>query len=115
GVIVNISSGAPYRGSMRATAYMASKLGIVGLTRGMARELAPHGIRVNAVAPGVTNTAMPRLGNTEAALAAFGRSILTVRSAEPADIADVVVSLATDAARYVVGQLIHVNGGDYHG
>ena len=64
GVIINLASGAPYRGGLRATAYMASKLGIVGLTRGMARELAPHRIRVNAVAPGVTNTAMPRLGNT---------------------------------------------------
>ena len=115
GVIVNISSGAPYRGSMRATAYMASKLGIVGLTRGMSRELAPYGIRVNAVAPGVTNTAMPRLGNTEEALAALGRSNPTGRLAEPEDIADVVVFLATEAARHVVGQLIHVNGGDYHG
>src|SRR5215510_275436 len=115
GVIVNISSGAPYRGSMRATAYMASKLGIVGLTRGMARELAPYGIRVNAVAPGVTNTGMPRLGNTEEALAALGRSNPTGRLAEPEDIADVVVFLATEAARHVVGQLIHVNGGDYHG
>ena len=115
GVIVNISSGAPYRGSMRATAYMASKLGIVGLTRGMARELAPHGIRVNAIAPGVTNTAMPRLGNTEEALVAIGRTNPSGRLAEPNDIADVVVFLATDAARFVVGQLIHVNGGDYHG
>jgi 3-oxoacyl-[acyl-carrier protein] reductase len=115
GVIVNLSSGAPYRGSMRATAYMASKLGIVGLTRGMARELAPHGIRVNVVAPGITNTAMPRLGNTEEALAALGRANPSGRLAEPDDIADVIVFLATDAARYVVGQLIHVNGGDYHG
>jgi NAD(P)-dependent dehydrogenase (short-subunit alcohol dehydrogenase family) len=115
GVIINLSSGAPYRGSMRATAYMASKLGIVGLTRGMARELAPRGIRVNAVAPGITNTAMPRLGNTEDALAALGRANPTGRLAEPADIADVVVFLATDEARYIVGQLIHVNGGDYHG
>src|SRR6267378_4331175 len=102
GTIVNISSGAPYRGSMRATAYMASKLGIVGLTRGMARELTPHGIRVNAVAPGVTNTAMPRGGNTEDALMALGRANPTGRLAEPEDIADVVVFLATDAARYVV-------------
>ena len=115
GAIINLSSGAPYRGSMRATAYMASKLGIVGLTRGMARELAPHGIRVNAVAPGITNTAMPRLGNSEEALAALGRANPTGRLAEPDDIAEVVVFLATDAARYVVGQLIHVNGGDYHG
>ena len=115
GTIVNLSSGAPYRGSMRATAYMASKLGIVGLTRGMARELAPHGIRVNAVAPGITNTAMPRLGNTEEALAALARANPTGRLGEPEDIADVVVFLATDDARYLVGQLIHVNGGDYHG
>jgi 3-oxoacyl-[acyl-carrier protein] reductase len=115
GAIINLSSGAPYRGSMRATAYMASKLGIVGLTRGMARELAPHGIRVNAVAPGITNTAMPRLGNTEEALAALAKSNPTGRLAEPDDIADVVVFLATDDARHVVGQLVHVNGGDYHG
>ena len=115
GVIINLSSGAPFRGSMRATAYMASKLGIVGLTRGMARELAPHGIRVNAVAPGITNTATPRFGNTEEALAALARANPTGRLAEPDDIADVVVFLATDAARHMVGQLLHVNGGDFHG
>jgi NAD(P)-dependent dehydrogenase (short-subunit alcohol dehydrogenase family) len=115
GVIVNLSSGAPYRGGVRSTAYMASKLGIVGLTRGMSRELAPHRIRVNAVAPGVTNTAMPRLGNTEEELAALARSNPTGRLAEPEDIADVIVFLATDDARHLIGQLIHVNGGDYHG
>ena len=115
GVIVNLSSGAPYRGGTRSTAYMASKLGIVGLTRGMARELAPHRIRVNAIAPGVTNTAMPRLGNTEEALAAMARNSPTGRLAEVEDIADVIVFLATDDARHVIGQLIHVNGGEYHG
>jgi NAD(P)-dependent dehydrogenase (short-subunit alcohol dehydrogenase family) len=115
GAIINLASGAPYRGSMRATAYMASKLGIVGLTRGMARELAPHGIRVNAIAPGIVNTAMPRLGNTEDALAALGRANPSGRLADPDDIADVVVFLATNAARYLVGQVVHVNGGDYHG
>ena len=113
GVIINLASGAPYRGSLRATAYMASKLGIVGLTRGMARELAPHGIRVNAVAPGVTNTAMPRLGNTEEGLAELARHMPTGRIAEPEDIADAIVFLATDDARHIIGQLIHVNGGDY--
>jgi len=113
GVIINLASGAPYRGSLRATAYMASKLGIVGLTRGMARELAPHRIRVNAVAPGVTNTAMPRLGNTEEGLAELAQRMPTGRIAEPEDIADVIVFLATDEARHIIGQLVHVNGGDY--
>lgn len=113
GVVINLASGAPYRGSLRATAYMASKLGIVGLTRGMARELAPYRIRVNAIAPGVTNTAMPRLGNTEEGLAALARQMPTGRIAEPEDIADVIVFLATDDARHIIGQLIHVNGGDY--
>lgn len=113
GVVINLASGAPYRGSLRATAYMASKLGIVGLTRGMARELAPYRIRVNAVAPGVTNTAMPRLGNTEEGLAQLARQLPVGRLAEPEDIADVIVFLATDDARHIIGQLIHVNGGDY--
>ncbi len=113
GVVINLASGAPYRGSMRSTAYMASKLGIVGLTRGMARDLTSHGIRVNAVAPGVTNTAMPRLGNTEAQLAELAQRLPTGELAEPEDIADVIVFLATDDARHLIGQLIHVNGGDY--
>ncbi len=113
GVVINLASGAPYRGSFRSTAYMASKLGIVGLTRGMARDLTPHGIRVNAVAPGVTNTAMPRLGNTEAQLAELAQRLPTGALAEPEDIADVIVFLATNDARHLIGQLIHVNGGDY--
>ena len=95
--------------------YAASTGALLAFARSLAAELAPHGIRVNAVAPGVTNTAMPRLGNTEEALMALGRNNPSGRLAEPDDIADVVVFLATDAARYVVGQLIHVNGGDYHG
>lgn len=113
GVIINLASGAPYRGSVRSTAYMASKLGIVGLTRGMARDLTPHRIRVNAVAPGVTNTAMPRLGHTEAQLAELAQRLPTGQLAEPEDIADVIVFLATDEARHIIGQLMHVNGGDY--
>jgi len=113
GVVINLASGAPYRGSFRSTAYMASKLGIVGLTRGMARDLTPHRIRVNAVAPGVTNTAMPRLGNTEEQLAELAQRLPTGALAEPEDIADVIVFLATDDARHLIGQLIHVNGGDY--
>src|SRR4029077_8818042 len=100
GTIINISSGAPYRGSLRATAYMASKLGIVGLTRGMARGLSPLASRVTAVAPGITNAAMPRLGNTEEGLAALAKANPLGRLAEPADIADVIVFLGTAAPRF---------------
>jgi NAD(P)-dependent dehydrogenase (short-subunit alcohol dehydrogenase family) len=113
GVVINLTSGAPYRGSMRSTAYMASKLGIVGLTRGMTRDLTPYGIRVNAVAPGVTNTAMPRLGNTEEQLQNLAQQLPTGQLAEPDDIADVIVFLSTHDARHIMGQIIHVNGGSY--
>lgn len=112
GVVISLVSGAPYHGSFRSTAYMASKLGIAGLTRGMARELTPPRIRGHAVAPGVPNTAMPRPGNTEARLATLAQRLPTGALAEPEDIADVIVFLATDDARHLIGQLIHVNGGD---
>jgi NAD(P)-dependent dehydrogenase (short-subunit alcohol dehydrogenase family) len=115
GSIINLSSVAVSFGITNASVYTSIKGAIDAFTRQQAVELAPHGIRVNAVAPGITNTAMPRLGNTEEALAAFARNNPTGRLAEPDDIADVVVFLATDDARYVVGQLVHVNGGDYHG
>jgi NAD(P)-dependent dehydrogenase (short-subunit alcohol dehydrogenase family) len=75
--------------------------------------LTSYGIRVNAVAPGVTNTAMPRLGNTEEQLSEMAQRMPTGRLAEPDDIADAIVFLATDDARHIIGQLIHVNGGDY--
>ena len=113
GVIVNFTSGAPYRGSRNASHYQASKLGVVGLTRGMATELGPRGIRVNAVAPGITDTAMPRLGNSEEALQAMGRALPLGRLAQPEDIADAVAFLVSDAARHITGQVLHINGGDY--
>jgi NAD(P)-dependent dehydrogenase (short-subunit alcohol dehydrogenase family) len=56
---------------------------------------------------------MPRLGNTEEGLAELARQLPVGRLAEPEDIADVIVFLATDDARHIIGQLIHVNGGDY--
>jgi len=79
----------------------------------MALELAPHGIRVNAVAPGTTDTAQPRYGNTEAELAELARKIPIGRMATPEEIADVIVFLASDAARYMTGQILNANGGSY--
>jgi NAD(P)-dependent dehydrogenase (short-subunit alcohol dehydrogenase family) len=112
GAIVNLSSQAQ-RGAVRGVHYSTSKAGVIGMTRAMALELAPHGIRVNAVAPGTTDTAQPRYGNTEEELAALARRIPIGRMATPDEIADVIVFLASDDARYVTGQVLNANGGSY--
>jgi len=112
GAIVNLASMA-IRGAVRGTHYSASKGGVVAMTRAMALELAPHGIRVNAIAPGLTDTAQPRYGNTEEEIAAMSSAVPLGRMARPGDIADVAVFLASDEARHITGQTIHVNGGQY--
>jgi 3-oxoacyl-[acyl-carrier protein] reductase len=112
GAIVNISSSA-IRGDARGVHYSASKAGVLGMTRAMALALAPHGIRVNAIAPGLTDTAQPRYGNTEEQIAARAREIPLGRMAQPDEIARVVVFLASEAAGWITGELIHVNGGLY--
>jgi len=112
GAIVNISSSA-IRGDARGVHYSASKAGVLGLTRAMALALAPHRIRVNAIAPGLTNTAQPRYGNSEEQIAARAREIPLGRMAEPEEIARVAVFLASDDAGWMTGELVHVNGGAY--
>ena len=112
GAIVNISSSA-VRGDARGVHYSASKAGVVGLTRAMALALAPHRIRVNAIAPGLTDTQQPRYGNTEDQLAVRAREIPLGRMAQPEEIARVAVFLATSDACWITGELIHVNGGFY--
>ena len=113
GSIVNISSGAALRGSPRGVHYAASKGGVLSLTRAMALELAPHRIRVNAIAPGLTDTAQPRYGSSEAEIAEMARAIPLGRMAQPDDIARAAVFLASDDAGFVTGQTLHVNGGSY--
>jgi NAD(P)-dependent dehydrogenase (short-subunit alcohol dehydrogenase family) len=112
GSIINLASQA-VRGAVRGVHYSASKGGVVAMTRAMALELAPHGIRVNAIAPGLTDTAQPRGGHSEAELADLGRAVPLGRMARPDDIASVAVFLAGDDARFVTGQTVHVNGGSY--
>ena len=112
GSIINMASQA-IRGAVRGVHYSASKGGVVAMTRATALELAPHGIRVTAIAPGLTDTAQPRYGNNEDELAAMARAVPLGRMAQPDDIAAVAVFLASDDARHVTGQTVHVNGGSY--
>jgi 3-oxoacyl-[acyl-carrier protein] reductase len=115
GAIVNLSSVA-MRGTPLGVHYAASKAGVVGLTRAMALALAPHRIRVNAIAPGLTDTAQPRYGNSEAELVELGRQIpLEGRMARPEEIARVAVFLASQESGWITGQTIHVNGGAFMG
>jgi len=112
GSVINMASQA-IRGAVRGVHYSASKGGVVAMTRAMALELAPHGIRVNAIAPGLTDTAQPRYGNTEDELAVMASAVPLGHMAQPEDIARVAVFLASDDAGHMTGQTVHVNGGSF--
>ena len=110
GSIVNVSSVVGARGLRGLAAYGASKAGINGLTVQLATEFAPHGIRVNCVAPGATNVERnladdPRYADVWAPLIPLGRI------AEPSDIVGPTVFLASDESAYVIGQVLYVDGG----
>jgi NAD(P)-dependent dehydrogenase (short-subunit alcohol dehydrogenase family) len=111
GSIVSLASSAIFGASPRGVHYAASKGGVVSLTRAMATELAPHRIRVNAIAPGLTDTAQPRYGMTEEELAARGAAMPLGRLGQPEDIANVAVFLASDRSAFMTGQVVHANGG----
>jgi len=113
GSVTNISSQA-IRGAVRGVHYSASKGGVVSMTRAMALELAPHNIRVNAIAPGTTDTIQPRYGNSEAELIEMARTIpLGGKMLSPDQIARTAVFLASEDANAITGQVVHVNGGSY--
>lgn len=111
GTIINFSSGAAWYGSPRGVHYVTAKAGVVGMTRALALELAPHQIRVNAIAPGLTDTAQPRFGMSEQEIEAAGKNVPLGRIAVADDIANMAVFLASDAASHCTGQTFHVNGG----
>jgi NAD(P)-dependent dehydrogenase (short-subunit alcohol dehydrogenase family) len=112
GSIINIASVAA-SGSVNGAHYAASKGGVISLTRGMALELAAYGIRVNAIAPGLVDTAQPRYGMTEEEIAASGASSPIGRVGSPTEIATVAVFLASDMSSYMTGEVVQANGGAY--
>jgi 3-oxoacyl-[acyl-carrier protein] reductase len=112
GVIVNVSSAAARNGGgLGATAYAASKGSMSVMTKGMAKEFGPHGIRVNAVSPGVIDTDYHRNFSSAAVLEGVIKATPLGRLGTSDEVADVVVFLCSEAARFIQGQVIEVNGG----
>jgi 3-oxoacyl-[acyl-carrier protein] reductase len=113
GVIVNISSIAGRAFGLKdRAAYVASKMGLIGLTREAARELAAYNIRVNAVCPGVIETEMTAALRQDAAMMArWLADIPQGRLGQPGDVASLVLFLCSGAAAYLTGQAINVDGG----
>ena len=111
GAIVNIASRLGQAGVPQTAAYSAAKAGLIGLTRSLAREFGPHGIRVNAVAPGFIVTEMTAdLAESEAGRQRL-RDIPLGRFGTPNEVAEAVIFLLTDAASLFVGQTLNPNGG----
>jgi 3-oxoacyl-[acyl-carrier protein] reductase len=112
GAIINVASIAGRTGGgPGAGAYSVAKAGLITFTKSLAKELAPHGIRVNAVSPGVIDTPFHQVFSTPEMIRNFVSTIPLGRVGKPSECATVIAFLASDAASYVVGETIEINGG----
>lgn len=111
GHIINVSSAVFTLAPTDMSVYVTAKGGIAGLTRELAVELGPHGVRVNAVAPGATETPLNTTAWTDEVRSFYRRQIPMGYIAEPEDIADAIFMLAGDGSRYLTGQIVTVDGG----
>ena len=112
GRIVNVASVAGVIGNPGQANYSASKAGVIGLTKTLAKELASRNVTVNAVAPGFIDTEMTAV-LPDKVKQAFMEAIPLGRAGRPEDVAESIAFLASDAAAYLTGQVIHVGGGLY--
>lgn len=113
GRIVNVASRTFFMGNPGQSGYVASKGGIIGLTRSLARELGPAGITVNAVMPGMVPTEGTRENNAESVFVDVAKRQAIDRIVEPADLAALIAFLASDDAAMITGQAIVCDGGGY--
>jgi 3-oxoacyl-[acyl-carrier protein] reductase len=111
GRIISIASSIAHSGAKEFADYAASKAGIIGFVKALARELGPDGITVNAICPGSANTDMPRRHRTEEETMARLRATPLGHVLEPEDIAGPILFLASDAAAYITGQAYNINCG----
>ena len=110
GVILNASSVVAHHGNFGQTNYVASKAGVIGITKVWARELGKDGIRVNAVAPGFIQTNMTG-GMPEKVVNMMGEKVPLKRWGQPEDVANAYTFLASDEASYITGAVLNVDGG----
>ena len=112
GRIINLASVVGVMGNVGQANYVASKAGMIGLTKTVAKELGARGITVNAVAPGFIETDMTAVLSDK--VKAFMLSMVPLqRAGTPQDVADAITFLASDQAAYITGQVVHVTGGMY--
>lgn len=112
GAIVNVSSIAGRNGgALGSIHYSTAKGGLITMTKGFAKELAPYGVRVNAVSPGVVNTPYHEQFSTPEAMKVYVSGIALGRVGRPEEVAAVIAFLASDAASYLCGETIEINGG----
>lgn len=111
GVIINMSSIWGDFGASMEALYSTSKGAINTFTKALSKELAPSGIRVNAVAPGIVDTDMMRNDFSYQELEELKKEVLVNRFAKPEEIADLINYLISDQASYITGDIIHINGG----